>query len=213
MRTARRRVACPGRLSLARVRDTDSSIPRTWKRLPGLSSSPEVLQACFGSAPTYSLSGRSVWRMFGIARLSRRDFAKLLHRPRKLGALDGFFAALLRQSAERSELVDQALHVFRENGLSIAECAKSVGVSERRLSQVFREHVGIAPKMWCRVRRFQTAARALHEGADVPWVELALACGYNDQSHFANDFRAFSGVDPTTYCTRRGTWQNHISVH
>ncbi len=132
---------------------------------------------------------------------------------RKLGALDGFFAALLRQSAERSELVDQALHLFRENGLSIAECAKSVGVSERRLSQVFREHVGIAPKMWCRVRRFQTAARALHEGADVPWVELALACGYYDQSHFANDFRAFSGVDPTTYCTRRGPWQNHISVH
>jgi AraC-like DNA-binding protein len=131
----------------------------------------------------------------------------------KLNVLDVFFTALLHQGAQRSELVDQALHLFHEKGLSIAECAESVGVSERRLSQVFREHVGIAPKMWCRISRFQAAARALHEGADVPWVELALACGYYDQSHFANDFRAFSGVDPTTYSARRGPWQNHISVH
>jgi len=130
----------------------------------------------------------------------------------KLRTLEVFLTGRLRPGARRSELVDQAMHLFREKSFRVAECARSVGISERRLSQVFREHVGIAPLMWCRIRRFQTAVRALHNGVDVPWAELAVRCGYYDQSHFANDFRAFSGVNPTTYSARRGPWQNHVPM-
>jgi AraC-like DNA-binding protein len=130
----------------------------------------------------------------------------------KLRTLEVLLTGRLHQGARRPELVDQAMHLFREKSLRVAECAKSVGVSERRLSQVFRENVGIAPKMWCRIGRFQAAVQTLHKGVDTPWAELALACGYYDQSHFANDFRAFSGVDPTTYSTHRGPWQNHVPI-
>lgn len=130
----------------------------------------------------------------------------------KLRTLEAVLTGRLHPGTRRSELVDQAMHLFREKGFCVAECARSVGVSERRLSQVFREQVGIAPKMWCRIRRFQAAARVLHNGADVPWAELALRCGYYDQSHFANDFRAFSGINPTTYSARRGSWPNHVPI-
>jgi AraC-like DNA-binding protein len=130
----------------------------------------------------------------------------------KLKTLEVFLAGRLRPTSRRSELVDQAMHLFREKDFRIAECARSVGVSERRLSQVFREQVGLTPKMWCRIRRFQSAVRALHNGVDVPWAELALRCGYYDQSHFANDFRAFSGINPTTYSALRGPWQNHVPI-
>jgi AraC-like DNA-binding protein len=130
----------------------------------------------------------------------------------KLRTLEGLLSGRLHSGARRSELVDQALHLFRKEGFRVAECARSLGVSERRLSQVFREQVGIAPKMWCRLGRFQGAVRALHNGVDVPWTELALRCGYYDQSHFANDFRAFSGINPTTYSAHRGPWQNHVPI-
>lgn len=126
--------------------------------------------------------------------------------------LTGRLHLRLRSGTGRSELVDQAIRLFREKGFCVSECARSVGVSERRLSQVFREQVGMGPKMWCRIRRFQIAVRALHHGADVPWTELALRCGYYDQSHFANDFRAFSGINPTTYSDSRGPWQNHLPI-
>jgi len=129
----------------------------------------------------------------------------------KLRNLEGLLTGRLHSSTRRSELVDQALHLFRK-GFCVAECARSVGVSERRLSQVFRENVGMSPKIWCRIRRFQNAVRALHNGVDVPWTELALRCGYYDQSHFANDFRAFSGINPTTYSACRGPWQNHVAI-
>jgi AraC-like DNA-binding protein len=130
----------------------------------------------------------------------------------KLSALGQRLTGLIKRDLRRLELVNHAIYLFRSRALSVSQCARSVGVSERRLSQVFREEVGMAPKIWCRIRRFQLAVHALHEGVDVPWAELALRCGYYDQSHFANDFRAFSGIDPTTYSAQRGRWQNHLPI-
>ena len=104
----------------------------------------------------------------------------------------------------------QALRSLRS--LSVRETARALGISERRLRTVFSEDVGLSPKQWSRVRRFQRAVRALHQGDDMRWAELAVACGYADQSHFSRDFRSFSGIDPTTYSAARGRWQNHVTL-
>jgi AraC-like DNA-binding protein len=93
---------------------------------------------------------------------------------------------------------------------TIAEIAADTGWSMRRFSQVFREEVGLTPKAWCRLQRFQRAVKLLHSGADVAWSQMAVDCGYYDQSHFANEFRAFSGIDITTYSARRTRWANHV---
>ena len=130
----------------------------------------------------------------------------------KLRTLEMLLIQHFHHATRRSQLVEHSLHLFRNEALTVAQCARCAGVSERRLSQVFREQVGMGPKMWCRIRRFQTAVRALHNGVDVPWAELALRCGYYDQSHFSNDFREFSGINPTTYSARRGPWQNHVPI-
>ncbi len=95
---------------------------------------------------------------------------------------------------------------------TVRDVARETGWSERRLSQLFREAVGHSPKVWCRIQRFQRAVQRLHSGADVRWAELALDCGFYDQSHFANEFRAFSGVDATTYSALKTQWANHIRV-
>jgi AraC-like DNA-binding protein len=94
-----------------------------------------------------------------------------------------------------------ALEQFERNSiqLSIAEIARRSGWSERRFSQVFREQVGFPPKVWLRVRRFQRAVSQLSGGAQIPWAELAIQCGFYDQAHLANEFRSFSGIDLTTY--------------
>jgi AraC-like DNA-binding protein len=60
-------------------------------------------------------------------------------------------------------------------------------------------HIASAPRMQEQIQR-------------VDWAELALDCGYYDQSHFANEFRAFSGIDATSYCARRTQWANHVPV-
>lgn len=117
-------------------------------------------------------------------------------------------------SALRTRAVQFALENFgRAPGVgSVRDVARQVGWSERRFSQVFREDVGLTPKVWCRIQRFQRAVRQLHAGGEVPWAELALDCGFYDQPHFANEFRAFSGIDVTTYSARRTVWANHVAV-
>ncbi len=111
---------------------------------------------------------------------------------------------------ERRSHVRSALSLLRS--LSVRETARELGISERRLHHVFSEDVGLSPKQWSRVRRFQRAVRALHQGAEMRWAELAVTCGYADQSHFSRDFHCFSGIDPTTYSASRGRWQNHVAV-
>ncbi len=130
----------------------------------------------------------------------------------KLCLLEAMLRSRLRVGVQRSWMVDAALLGMRGPGMTVRECAREIGVRERRLLAVFREEVGMGPKAWMRVQRFQRAAEALHRGLDVRWAELALACGYYDQSHFANDFQEFSGVDPTTYSRERGRWQNHVAM-
>jgi AraC-like DNA-binding protein len=117
----------------------------------------------------------------------------------KLSSLATLGGGLLHPNQGRSDIVDQSLHLLLQKSLRVAQCAHAIGISERYLSRVFREHVGMPPKLFLRVHRFQAATRALYQGVEISWAELALSCGYYDQSHFANDFRAFSGIDPTSY--------------
>jgi AraC-like DNA-binding protein len=95
----------------------------------------------------------------------------------------------------------------------VADVARGTGWSERRFSQIFREEVGFAPKVWCRIQRFQRVVRQLHADEAVEWPELALECGFYDQAHLVNEFRAFSGVSPTSYTAMQGrVWANHLRV-
>jgi AraC-like DNA-binding protein len=159
--------------------------------------------------------------IWGAAARSLRDRLREIPTPAgKLGCLEADLTARLnaqfvRRAVKLHGAVDFALTRFgRAPGVAtVAEVAKSTGWSERRFSQVFREQVGLSPKIWCRVQRFQLAVQRLHGGRDVRWSELALDCGFYDQAHFANEFRAFSGIDPTTYSAARGTpWANHVRV-
>lgn len=118
-------------------------------------------------------------------------------------------AGPVRGAAERGAMVAYALRRFQA-GAAVGEVARGTGWSERRFSQVFREDTGLTPAVWRRVQRFQRAIKQLHAGAAMRWEELALDCGFYDQSHFANEFRAFSGMDTTTYVAAARPWANHV---
>jgi len=144
-----------------------------------------------------------------------RDRLRELATPtERLRSLEGFLTARFAGRVTRESLVDFALSAFAgaPSTLMVREVARRAGLSERRFSQVFREQVGLTPKVYSRLLRFQKAVRQLHAGQDVRWAEMALECGYYDQAHFANEFRAFSGIDATTYSAGRTRWANHVAV-
>jgi AraC-like DNA-binding protein len=172
---------------------------------------------CFASDAVHLFSNRSVELedVWGAETRVLRARLRETPTPRaRLALMKGFLLARFGGRLRRNSMVEFALSQFgREGGVArVREVAKQTGWSERRFSQVFREEVGLSPKVWCRIQRFQQAVRLLHAGRDVRWAELALECGFYDQSHFANEFRAFSGIDATTYSALRCRWANHIRV-
>jgi AraC-like DNA-binding protein len=75
----------------------------------------------------------------------------------------------------------------------------NTGLSHTKFIQLFREHVGLTPKLFCRVRRFRTLLNRIEKGLPVNWAGLAADCGYFDQAHLIRDFRAFAGITPIDY--------------
>lgn len=112
--------------------------------------------------------------------------------------------------------VSLALDIFGPAGIgdSVRAVAKRVGLSQRRFIQVFTDQVGLTPKLFCRVLRFQHAREAVDQAATLNWTRLALDCGYCDQSHLIHDFQEFSGLSPTDYFCLRSTrlLQNHVPL-
>ena len=130
--------------------------------------------------------------------------------------------ALLRRIVrplERHAAVRFAVGNFKQRpGRAIATVTDQIGLSERRFIRVFADQVGLTPKLFCRVQRFQRVLRQISgrvqgfRGGDreIDWTQIALACGYFDQAHFNHDFRAFSGINPSTYVANRTQFQNHV---
>jgi AraC-like DNA-binding protein len=94
----------------------------------------------------------------------------------------------------------------------VGDVTEQIGLSARRFSQIFSEEVGLTPKLFCRIRRFQNLLCHIQNNTEVDWADVALACGYYDQAHFIHDFQTFSGVNPTTYSALRTPHRNHVPL-
>jgi AraC-like DNA-binding protein len=132
---------------------------------------------------------------------------------RRFRILEGALLDRARDRLDGHPAVRYALDQFdRSNGARpVGDVVQRIGVSPRRFIELFRNQVGLTPKAFCRIRRFNEALRRIERLTDVDWVDIALSCGYFDQAHFNHDFRAFSGINPSTYLRHR-TSRTHVAV-
>jgi transcriptional regulator GlxA family with amidase domain len=52
----------------------------------------------------------------------------------------------------------------------------------------------------------------IEQQKEIEWANIALECGYYDQAHFIKEFHAFSGLNPSTYLTKRGEYVNFLPI-
>jgi AraC-like DNA-binding protein len=110
----------------------------------------------------------------------------------------------LKHSAEEHRAVRASLEIFRRDGAEARtrDLAARLGLSQRHFIKVFSNQVGLTPKQFARVERFQRAIDLTRNTATPDWADIAAACGYFDQSHLIHDFRSLSGLSPTEFHRR-----------
>jgi AraC family transcriptional regulator len=85
-----------------------------------------------------------------------------------------------------------------EDDLSLGEMAESVGLSTAHFARMFRKSTGETPHQFVLRHRLERA-KAMLRAADARVLDVAVACGFKTQQHFAQVFRGVCGVSPTEY--------------
>lgn len=139
---------------------------------------------------------------------------QMLEAPTADARLDQLESALRRawQGHAVHDAVTYAVGTFTAQpaAASVSRVMARIGLSQRQFIARFTATVGLTPKRFCRVLRFQRAIALAHAGGRVDWLSVALDCGYYDQSHLIHDFREFSGLAPTEYTAARTPFRNHV---
>jgi AraC-like DNA-binding protein len=150
--------------------------------------------------------------------------------PLKMAAVEAWLLERSRGRLEANPVVEYlTTRLFAPAGLRITDVVAEVGYSQRHVLGLFQRWVGMAPKQYHRIRRFQ---QVLHDvtaearAADLAlalelrgrparepdWADLALAHGYYDQSHLARDFRELARVTPGEYVRRYRGLVNYLPI-
>ncbi len=102
--------------------------------------------------------------------------------------------------------------IERPDQTSIARMNAKIGYSQKHFGEMFRKQIGVTPKSFLKIMRFQKAVRTMDAATEIDWATIALDCGFYDQAHFINDFRHFSGFTPGQYSKIHTNYQNYIPV-
>ena len=117
---------------------------------------------------------------------------------RQLDAFESFLKQRLRTIKGMHPAIAQALALMKPN-TDIELLAKRSGYSHRRFIELFRRSVGLTPKLYSRVQRFQRTLKAISQSDAAAFAQIAFDMGYSDQSHFNREFREFAGMTPAEY--------------
>jgi AraC-like DNA-binding protein len=113
------------------------------------------------------------------------------------------------QLLKRGKLhIDHVQHACRlidmsHGNLSIEQLAKEVWLSKRALEYQFQQQVGLSPKLYSRIMRFNASLAWINSHKDINWQDVAARYNYFDQAHFIREFKFFSGDAPSRLLTHR----------
>ena len=102
--------------------------------------------------------------------------------------------------------------VQAKGNLTLRDLQRKLKLSERGFQRRFNQHVGISPKLFSRVCRFQAALRQLKNNNYANLSDVAFDNGYADQSHFIRSFKEFAGFSPNQFQKRDRKIAENFSV-
>jgi AraC-like DNA-binding protein len=119
----------------------------------------------------------------------------------RIEVADRFLGGRLPSPRTVSPVVSAARRMHRHDGqVTVSDLAASVELGVRQFERRFKEEIGMPPKLYARVVRFEAALRDKATSPKRRWTEIAHDLGYFDQMHMVHDFNRLSGASPSVIC-------------
>lgn len=122
--------------------------------------------------------------------------------PKKVALLLEFSLPYLRERERGSALIIDRNETFGTSN-TVKKIAAESGYSERSIQLNYQKYLGFTDKELNRYRRFKKAVEVIsaYSGNNTPidWLDIAVHCGYYDQSHLIHDFQYFIHLSPSHY--------------
>jgi AraC-like DNA-binding protein len=136
----------------------------------------------------------------------RTVHAKLLEEPnlaKRIELIESFLLnrlSLTFRKADKLTLIGQILKEMQRNDSydTIKTIASRYNISPRYLQKLFVQYVGVTPKVYSQINRFQLSLKHITKKCG-SLTSAAYNCGYADQSHFIREFKSFAGMTPSAY--------------
>jgi AraC-like DNA-binding protein len=137
-----------------------------------------------------------------------RDQLAALTTRELIAVVERHLNAKLERVSARNSYLSPTQQVLRWVGkqrdlVSVEELGDRAGLSTRQFRRQCLDLTGLTPKQLLRTIRFRRAAIAVASARRGDLAGVAVDCGYYDQAHFINEFRALSGLTPGEYCATR----------
>ena len=119
----------------------------------------------------------------------------------KIKALDSFLVQRLTKSNKKREQFGLVEHLCsciskKDDSFNLKNMASSYGFSERHIQKLFHDWVGLTPKSFHSILRFNKSLELIQSSGSA-LTSIAYECGYYDQAHFIKEFKSYAGITPS----------------
>ncbi|WP_299438384.1 AraC family transcriptional regulator [uncultured Aquimarina sp.] len=97
------------------------------------------------------------------------------------------------------ELLSIIERLQKEPVTNFNKVIESYPYTQKHLIDQFKKYVGVTPKYYQRILRFNEILQQVRQKENISWSQIAYQCGYADQSHFIKEFNHFSGFNPQEF--------------
>lgn len=123
------------------------------------------------------------------------------HYSEMVGMIEDFLIRQVKKQRKEFHIIDDVnkLMLVQSTATSVDKMASAACLSVKQFERKFIERVGLTPKYFSRIVRFERAYRTKNAQPFKDWLTIALECGYHDYQHLAKDYIEFTGQTPGAF--------------
>lgn len=118
-----------------------------------------------------------------------------------VAVIDKFLFSQIKKRNFSAHAIDQVMQGLycNEELPSIDALSRLACVSTRQFERIFKHRMGVSPKYFLKVMRFENAFRMKNKFPHLDWLSIAIRCGYYDYQHLVKDYKELTLMTPTEF--------------